>query len=192
MRNTILFTVTMFIIVMTISSCKKNNPTNTNKSNTDTTGNNNKTDTTVNNNPTDTALLDTVGVNTIVATLNGTVTTFNLASSASYTNGEDLSVFAADGYNFSTANQFEVSVHSSQYGIKPMIYTNTTNETADFVYVLNGVNYYASVNSIKDSVTVGSFNSVSVKGIFHGSVYLNEDTTQTKITVTNGKFNLNF
>ena len=189
MKNTILFIAALFLFAMAVSSCKKSSVPHSNN-NTDTTGNK-KTDTTVNN-PTDTALLDTVGTNTIVATLDGTVHTFNVTSSASYTNGEDLSVFAADSYSFTTANQFTVHVHSALYGIQPMVYTNNTNQEADFVYVLNGVTYYATVNSIKDSVTVGSFNSISVKGIFHGFAYLNEDTTQTKITVTNGKFNLNF
>ena len=139
--------------------------------------------------------------NTIQATINGKISTFNFGVSALRTGtpGTPHYVIALTGLTDGTT--LAGSISFSVQGVDN-ITTATYNENsiinnASITYIDN-IDLFGNIfsnghpTSNPFIIVVTSLNSTSIQGTFYGDIFHNGDSTQTLETVTNGKFNVNF
>jgi hypothetical protein len=167
----------------TLISCKKNKTADViNNSNTDSTVN-------INNNPN-----DTLAYNTIQATINDTLYTFNVGTkdtgyiqtgTVRGVSGWDADINNSNTIiiDFKTALKTPVDVGS--YLISPRL--------VDISFATQGATTFyqniAGKSSNTVSAVISAISSTSIEGTFEGDIYFNGDKTSTKETITNGRFN---
>ena len=79
-------------------------------------------------------------------------------------------------------------------GITAGVYTETgdSSKTVSVELHVPGLVNYMNANTRTDPFTVNvtSINGHSIQGTFHGNIYKNGDSLQTRKVITNGKFNM--
>jgi hypothetical protein len=137
--------------------------------------------------------------NTITATINDTVYTFNTITtdtSLSNPNYNEIYMTAADTLYGAKRNlRFLITTPIAT----PFIDSTYDNITTigygpEFSFGTSGASSsYTSVSRISTPfvVTITKLTNTSLQGVFEGTVYYDEDSTQQAEIVTNGKFDLN-
>jgi hypothetical protein len=134
---------------------------------------------------------------TVNATIDGKASSFSAVVVAlSSDSGKTIQITAADGT--SNPNTFVITVNSDK-AIVTGTYTDSTliqndfGETtpAQFSYLTSTGTEYDNAEVIGSPfvVKITSVSSTQIQGTFQGSVYLNQDPTQTKKVITGGAFN---
>jgi hypothetical protein len=140
---------------------------------------------------------DNLPENTITATINDTDYVFNKTfTSETIIDPPELIYIALAADSTLPFATFDLAVAMlNGKPITPGVYV----ETADSSRIVSGElqiqgspNYEtAGTKTDPFTVTITSINATSVQGTFHGNVYKNGDSLQTKKVITNGKFNMN-
>jgi hypothetical protein len=168
------------IIICTMSvvftSCKKSTSVTNNNS-------------TINNNPN-----DTLAANTIQATINDTLYTFNVGTrDTGYIQTgtvREISGWDADINNSNTIiiefkTPLKIPVDTGSYQTSPRLVNisfATQGATTFFQNIMG-----KSTNSVSAIIT--EISAISIEGTFEGDIYFNGDKTLAKETITNGRFN---
>jgi hypothetical protein len=140
---------------------------------------------------------DNLPENTITATINDTDYVFN-TNFTSQTVIDPPEIFyvglAADSTLPAASFDFAVGMLNGK-PITTGVYTETGDPTkiASAELDIQGLPHYETAGTKADpfTVTITSINTTSVQGTFHGNIYKNGDSLQTKKVITNGKFNMN-
>jgi len=147
------------------------------------------TDTIVVNKP------DTVPANTLIATIDDTVYTFNKVTRDTSASAPGTNLILIEAVDVDS-NQI-VLLFISKNPITNITYGSTgdtTNEVAIAMTYYTS-SYWASAFPATESnpatVTVTSISSSSIKGTLKGYIYLDGDSTAAYKPITNGKFNFN-
>jgi hypothetical protein len=145
---------------------------------------------------------DTLPVNTIVATINGAVRTFNInvfdtaeTQTGSFTEYTRLVRAYENGNGDSTFLGLDIESHSM---ITTKTYTDTSIISQDNLqaFLANAQTGFENgrIKSSPFTINVTSITPTSIQGTFNGPLYFrdeNDNLTQTKVMVTNGLFNIN-
>jgi hypothetical protein len=173
------FSITIIVIVVAVG-CKKSTPGNTTNLNN-----------TNNNNPNPN---DTLAYNTIQATINDTLYTFNVGTkdtgyiqtgTVRVISGWDADINNSNTIVIDFKTPLKIPVDSGAYQIAPRLVNISfaTQGATTFYQNVTG----KSSNSVSAVITAVS--ATSIKGTFEGDIYFNGDKTLAKETITNGRFN---
>jgi hypothetical protein len=138
---------------------------------------------------------DVTTINTISAKLNGTLVTYTYEPNAeSYLNNTNPLAYYFQGYtrdSSNTDNELYLSLDSYYKAFSARTYGNPGDSTSDAYFEVDSTSIWYGTASVTHPfiINITSFGS-TVQGTFSGKVYPYQDTTQTPITITDGKFNL--
>ena len=174
--------IMLCIISLTITSCKKGSSSSPN----------NDTSVNKNNNPN-----DTLAFNTIQATINDTLYTFNVGTKDTSFIKVGSTVREVSGWDSDIDNSNSIAIDFVTPGktkADTATYTeaSTTKEIEIFFATQGATIYYqdafskSNPNIVKGVITAVS--DTSIQGTFTGDIYFNGDKTLDKKSVTNGRF----
>ncbi|HMG82014.1 MAG TPA: hypothetical protein VK559_03185 [Ferruginibacter sp.] len=136
-----------------------------------------------------------VAINTISATVDGKSYVFN--TRPDFYTGIDTTESYFDGSAEDSATSY-LDVYFQTLG-KPLTTGTYLSGTGDSLYNAylefdssGGNDYYGSTLKVSDApitIKVTTFDGNQVQGTFQGTVYENNDTTESSVVITNGKFN---
>jgi hypothetical protein len=131
-----------------------------------------------------------LGQGNVQATIDGTTTTFNIAAGISTNGGKDIDIVSSNGTTAGSTG-LEIDISDNNAIVTGTYHDKSLNNTGLFLSLPSG-DFYANAELVNTpiAITVTSISSTQIQGTFQGDIYLNEDSTSTKKTITNGKFNV--